>query len=204
LNLGIYGTDLGYSSLYEQKSVSLKYLSVVEKLTGQLGLEKAFDKKFMSRFEKNSDNQDSVMMIVSDAFRKADNFLKSSNRKSTSALILTGGWIESLYFACELNKTKENKKIIERIGEQQQTLHTIIEILKEYNKSNTNNDLIKDLEDLRFFFDKVIIDYQFVEPKTDSKNKTTTLQHNISVKIDTDVLNQITLKVRTIRENILK
>jgi hypothetical protein len=203
LNLGIYGTDLGYSSLYEQKSVSLKYLSVVEKLTGQLGLEKAFDKKFMSRFEKNSDNQDSVMMIVSDAFRKADNFLKSSNRKSTSALILTGGWIESLYFACELNKTKENKKIIERIGEQQQTLHTIIEILKEYNKSNTNNDLIKDLEDLRFFFDKVIIDYQFVEPKTDSKNKTTTLQHNISVKIDTDVLNQITLKVRTIRENIL-
>lgn len=203
LNLGIYGTDLGYSSLYEQKSVSLKYLSVVEKLTGQLGLEKAFDKKFMSRFEKNSDNQDSVMMIVSDAFRKADNFLKSSNRKSTSALILTGGWIESLYFACELNKTKENKKIIERIGEQQQTLHTIIEILKEYNKSNTNNDLIKDLEDLRFFFDKVIIDYQFVEPKTDSKNKTTTLQHNISVKIDTDVLNQITLKVRTIRDNIL-
>lgn len=204
LNLGIYGTDLGYSSLYEQKSVSLKYLSVVEKLTGQLGLEKAFDKKFMSRFEKNSDNQDSVMMIVSDAFRKADNFLKSSNRKSTSALILTGGWIESLYFACELNKTKENKKIIERIGEQQQTLYTIIDILKEYNKSNTNNDLIKDLEDLRFFFDKVLIDYQFVEPKTDSKNKTTTLQHNISVKIDTDVLNQITLKVRTIRENILK
>lgn len=203
LNLGIYGTDLGYSSLYEQKSVSLKYLSVVEKLTGQLGLEKAFDKKFMSRFEKNSDNQDSVMMIVSDAFRKADNFLKSSNRKSTSALILTGGWIESLYFACELNKTKENQKIIERIGEQQQTLYTIIDILKEYNKSNTNNDLIQDLEDLRFFFDKVIIDYQFVEPKTDVKNKTTTLQHNISVRIDTDVLNQITLKVRSIRENIL-
>lgn len=204
LNLGIYGTDLGYSSLYEQKSVSLKYLSVVEKLTGQLGLEKAFDKKFMSRFEKNSDNQDSVMMIVSDAFRKADNFLKSSNRKSTSALILTGGWIESLYFACELNKTKENQKIIERIGEQQQTLYTIIEILKEYNKSNTNNELIEDLEDLRFFFDKVLIDYQFVEPKTDSKNKTTTLQHNITVKIDTDVLNQITLKVRSIRDNILK
>jgi len=203
LNLGIYGTDLGYSSLYEQKSVSLKYLSVVEKLTGQLGLEKAFDKKFMSRFEKNSDNQDSVMMIVSDAFRKADNFLKSSNRKSTSALILTGGWIESLYFACELNKTKENQKIIERIGEQQQTLYTIIDILKEYNKSNTNNDLIQDLEDLRFFFDKVIIDYQFVEPKTDSKNKITTLQHDISVRIDTDVLNQITLKVRSIRENIL-
>jgi len=55
LNLGIYGTDLGYCSLYEQKNSALKYLSAVEKLTGQLGLEGAFDKSFMSRFEKNSD-----------------------------------------------------------------------------------------------------------------------------------------------------
>ena len=204
LNLGIYGTDLGYASLYEQKAISLKYLSVIEKLTAQLGLEGAFDKTFMSRFEKNSDNQDSIMVIVSDAFRKADNFLKSSNRKATSALILTGGWIESLHFACELNKVKSNKKIIERIGEQQQTLYTIIEILEEYNKSGSNDELIRDMKDLRLYFDKVSIDYQFVQPKTNAKEKTTTLQHNISYKIDTDVLNQITLKVQSIREKILK
>lgn len=204
LALGIYGTDLGYTSLYEQKALSLKYLSVIEKLTGQLGLEGAFDKNFMSRFEKNNSNQDSMMMIVSDAFRKADNFLKSSNRKATSALILTGGWIESLYFACELNKMKSNKLIIERIGEQQQTLYTIIEILEEYNKAGSNDELITDLKDLRFFFDKVNVDYQFVQPKTDAKNKTTTLQHNISYKIDTDVLNQITLKVESIREKLIK
>jgi hypothetical protein len=204
LNLGIYGTDLGYASLFDQKAISLKYLSVIEKLTGQLGLEGAFDKTFMSRFEKNSDNEDSVMIIVSDAFRKADNFLKSSNRKSTSALILTGGWIESLHFACELNKMKSNKKIIERIGEQQQTLYTIIEILEEYNKAGSNNDLIRDMKDLRIYFDKVSIDYQFVQPKTNAKEKTTTLQHNITYKIDTDILNQITLQVQSIREKILK
>lgn len=203
LNLGIYGTDLGYAALYQQKSVSLKYLSVVEKLTGKLGLDGAFDKNFMSRFEKYSDNQDSMMIIVSEAFRKADNFLKSANRKSTSALILTGGWIESLYYACQLNRNKENQKIIERIGEQKQTLYTIIEILKEYNKGGSNNTLIKDLNDLRVYFDKVSVDYEFVEPKTDAKKKTTTLQHKITYHINTDILNQITLKVETIRDNIL-
>lgn len=203
LNLGIYGTDLGYSSLYEQKNITLKYLSVVEKLTSELGLEGAFDKTFMSRFESNSSNQDSMMVIVADAFRKADNFLKNSNRKPTSSLILTGGWIESLYFACELNKQKPNQKIIERIGEQQQTLNTIIEILKEYNKGGSNDELISDLDDLKFYFDKVSIDYEFVEPKTDAKTKTTTLQHNITVKINTDILNQITMKVKSIRDNII-
>jgi hypothetical protein len=204
LNLGIYGTDLGYSSMSEQKSASLKYLSVVEKLTGELGLEGAFDKKFMSRFEKNADNQDSLMVIVADAFRKADNFLKNSNRKPTSALILTGGWIESLYFACELNREKRNEKIIERIGEQQQTLNTIIEILTEYNKSGSNNDLIADLKDLKFYFDKVTINYEYVEPKTDEKNKITTLQHKMTVKVNTDILNQITVKVTEIRDNIIQ
>lgn len=203
LNLGIYGTDLGYASLYQQKSISLKYLSVIEKLTGELGLESAFDKKFMSRFEKNSDNQDSMMVIVSDAFRKADNYLKNSNRKPTSSLILTGGWIESLFFACQLNKEKPNDKIIERIGEQQQTLNTIIEILTEYNKSGSNDDLISDLKDLKFYFDKVSIEYDFVEPKTDEKNKITTLQHKMTVKINTDILNQITMKVESIRESII-
>jgi hypothetical protein len=204
LNLGIYGTDLGYSALYKQKSVSLKYLSVVEKLTGQLGLEGAFDKTFISKFEKYSDDQDSMMVIVSDAFRKADNFLKSSNRKSTSALILTGGWIESLHFACALNKQKPNVKITERIGEQQQTLTTIIEILEEYNKDGSNDELIKDMKNLKIEFDKVVVDYQFVEPKTDAKNKTTTLQHKITYKINADILNQIATKVQTIRNNILK
>ncbi len=204
LNLGIYGTDLGYSALYKQKSVSLKYLSVVEKLTGESGLEGAFDKKFMSRFEKNSDNQDSMMVIVSDAFRKADNYLKNSNRKATSALILTGGWVESLHYACQLNKTKSNQKIISRIGEQQQTLNTIIEILEEYNKKGSNDNLISELKDLQTSFDKVVIDYQYVAPKTDAKTKTTTLNHNITVKIDAATLEQIALKVAQIRENIIK
>ncbi len=204
LNLGIYGTDLGYASLYQQKNVSLKYLSVVEKLTSELGLEGAFDKKFMSRFESNSDNQDSMMVIVADAFKKADNFLKNSNRKPTSSLILTGGWIESLYFACELNSKKNNVKIVDRIGEQQQTLTTIIEILTEYNKAGSNDDLITDLKSLKLLFDKVVIDYQFIEPKTDEKSKTTTLQHNITIKISPDILKQISAKVKTIRENIIQ
>jgi len=204
LNLGIYGTDLGYASLYHQKNISLKYLSVVEKLTKELGLEGAFDKKFMTRFEKNSDNEDSMMVIVADAFKKADNYLKNSNRKSTSSLILTGGWIESLYFACELNKEKRSDKIVERIGEQQQTLNTIIEILKEYNKGGSNDELISDLEDLKFYFDKVSIEYTYEKPKTDPETKTTTLQHNIVVRINTDILNQITMKVSDIRDNIIQ
>jgi hypothetical protein len=203
LNLGIYGTDLGYASINEQNGISLKYLSVVEGLTSKLGLEGAFDKNFMSRFEKYHTNKDSIMGIISDAFRKGDNFLKNAKRKSTSSLILAGGWIESINFACKLNSIKENQNIINRIGEQQQTLTSLIDILVEYNTNNSNDVLIADLNELKTIYEKVVIDYQFVEPKTDEAKKETTLQHTYKVKIEKEVLTEIESKISAIRAKII-
>lgn len=39
-----------------------------------------------------------MLVILSDAFRKGDSFLKQNKRKNVSALILAGGWIESMHF----------------------------------------------------------------------------------------------------------
>lgn len=202
LNLGIYGTDLGYLSIYKQNSLALKYLSTIEKLTGDLGLEGAFDKTFMTRFEKNSTNKDSMMVIVSDAFKKSDNYLKANDRKNTSALILVGGWIESMYLACNINAEKSNQKILERIGEQQETLNTIIEILKLYNKDKAYDGLIADMTALKALFDKIDLKYDFVQPKTDAANKTTTLMHKTTVKIDAATLKGINEQIGAIRSKV--
>lgn len=204
LNLGIYGTDLGYSTLYDQKSVTMRYLTAVEKLSSKLGLENAFDSEFLNRFEENNGNSDSLVRLMSDAFRQADNFLKSANRKSTSALILTGGWIESMYFACELNTKKQSPDIERRIAEQKQSLYSIIDILTEYNKGNNNDSLIANLEELRMSFDKIEINYEYAAPETNEENKLTTLHHTLDINIDSAVLEAIKTKIEEIRNNIIK
>lgn len=203
LNLGIYGTDLGYLAIFKQNTLSLKYLAAMEKITSDLGLEGAFDKNFMSRFEKNSTNEDSMMVIVSDAFKKSDNFLKSNDRKAVSALILVGGWVESMYIATEINKEKNDQRIVSRIGEQQETLNTIIDILDKYNKDGANKDLIASMSKLKTEFDKVVIQYDFVQPKTDAANRITTLQHKTTVNIDPAVLTAITEQIAAIRSSII-
>ena len=63
LNLGVYGTDLGYSSLYSQKSTSMSYLNSIEKLTSKLGLDAAFDTNFLSNFENNNGNEDKMIQL---------------------------------------------------------------------------------------------------------------------------------------------
>lgn len=202
LNLGVYGTDLGYVSIYKQNSIALNYLSTIEKLTTKLGLDGAFDKNFMSRFEKNATNKDSMMVIVSDAFKKSDAFLKSNDRKTVSALILVGGWVESMYLACNINKITPNQKIVERIAEQTQTLKTIIELLTDYNKKGEFDKLISGMKDLKFYFDQITITYDSVEPVTDAKNKITTLKTKAKVSIDSNTLNFIYQKVETLRNSI--
>ncbi len=202
LNLGVYGTDLGYVSLYNENIYSVKYLSAVQKLTEKLGLTGAFDKEFLQRFEGHLSDQDTLMLLVSDAFKRADLFLKNSNRKSDAALILAGGWIESMYISSEINIQKSTPRIVERIGEQQWTLNSIIDLLSEYNDNGVNNDLISDLKDLQFYFDKIEFKYTYNEPTTDVENKTTMLNHKLEIKIDTDILNQISMKIRSIRSNI--
>ncbi|MDR0801998.1 hypothetical protein [Fluviicola sp.] len=202
LNLGICGTDLVYVSIYKQNSIALKYLSEIENLTGKLGLEGAFDKDFMTRFKKNSTNKDSMMMIISDAFKKSDSFLKSNNRQSVSALILVGGWIESMYIACSINKEHANEKILNRIAEQTETLNTIITLLTDYNKKGDWDELIKDMKDLKFYFDQISIKYEYQTPVTNAKTKTTTLRHKIVVTIDSNVESFINQKIEVIRSKI--
>lgn len=204
LNLGIYGTDLGYSALYSQKNTCLKYLNSVEKLTSQLGLDAAFDTSFINRFEGNSTEVDSMIMLMSNAFKKADNFLKNANRKSTSALILAGGWIESVYIACELNSKKETDDVKRRIGEQKQSLSSIIDLLKEYNKGGSNDAIVASLEDLQESFNKISFNYEYAAPENDKENKITIFHHSLEVEFDDEVMTEITDKLREIRTNIIK
>ena len=204
LNLGIYGTDLGYASLYNQKSTSMSYLNSIEKLTGKLGLNAAFDTNFMSNFETSNGDEDKMIQLMSQAFKKADNFLKNANRKSTSALILSGGWIESMYFACELNSKKSSEDVKRRIGEQKQSLLSIIELLNEYNDKNKNNELIVQLEDLKISFEKIDMTYEYEAPETIEEKHITTFNHKFNVEFDQEIVDEITEKVRAIRNSITK
>jgi hypothetical protein len=203
LNLGVYGADLGYASINDQNNDAIHCLSAIESLTNKLDLELIFDKSFLTRFDKNKKNQDSVLMLVAEVFRNGDDYLKKINRKHTSSLILTGGWIESMYYACELNKIANNKNIVELICQQQDALNSIIGILSLHNKNGQNNKLIADFKDLKTDFDKISIDYDFKEAKTDEKNKITSPQHSVAYNINDNVMKEITKKILLIRAGII-
>ncbi len=203
VNLGIYGADLGYVTLYDQTQDAISFLTAVKTLGDDLGVSSAFDMELVERFEKNIGNQDSVLSLVSEAYKSSDKYLKNNDQNHIGALVLAGGWVESLYFTTNSAEMTSNKEIINRVGEQKNTVYNLIKLLTPYYDQPEFSILVDDLMELNDIFEKVEITYTFVEPTVDVAKKTTTINSTTTVNISPEVLKQITEKIGKIRAELI-
>ncbi len=205
LNLGVYGANLGYLNIYEQNSEAIQYFSVIKILSQELNIENAFDKQTINRVESNLGNKDSLMYIISNSYRKADQYLKDNNRNDIGVLILAGGWIESTYMMTQLANNSKNKDILTRIGEQKHPLDNLIKILSPYyNQSKEYAELIDALIDLAYDFDGIDISYTYSAPTVDVKNKLTVINSKSELIMSDEQLKTIFDKISAIRKKIIE
>ena len=198
LNLGIYGADFAYASYYGQDETSIQYMKNLKKLLDELDLSSVVDEDFVERIGENLNNKDSLMSISSDMFRTADNYLKSSDQSNVAGLILAGGFVESLYFSSNLAKMDASKELANRVGEQKQTVSNIVMLLSK-NTDEEVKGLIKEFKELESVFGKVQVDYQYARPETDPVKKVTTIKSSTQVTVSDEVLEEILVKITSIR-----
>ncbi len=203
INMGIYGADLGYATIYEKNSQAVAYLTSIDKLSTELSIAGAFDAELVQRFIDNGNNQDSMLVIMSEGYRKGDQFLKDNEQHDVASLILTGGWIESMFFAVTSFEKTQDQEIANRIGEQKTALKTIIDLLTDFNMEGTYTELIADLKDVQLDFDKIIFNYTFIEPVTIPEKGLTNIKSRSSVEIDDIVLKNIVKKISAIRNKLI-
>ncbi len=203
LNLGIYGADLGYVTIYDQTQDAIGYLNSAKKLADELGVSGAFDAQTIERFQKNLGNKDSMLVLVGSAYRSSDTYLKNNDRSDVSGLVLAGGWLESLYFATNVYKTKPNDDVRRRIAEQKTSLNSLIKLLTQYYSQAEYTELIDALNDLSKVFDGVEFKYTFEQPTTDAAKKMTTINSKSEVNISAEQIESISQKVKTLRLQIV-
>ena len=198
LNLGIYGADFAYASYFEQDETSIQYMKNLKKLLDALDLSSVVDQDFVERVGENLNNKDSLMSISSDMFRTADNYLKSSDQSNVAGLILAGGFVESLYFSSNLAKMDVSRALAKRVGEQKQTVSNIVTLLSN-NTDEEVQSLIKEFIELETIFEKVELTYQYARPETDPVKKQTIIKSTTQVNVSDEVLEEILVKITSIR-----
>lgn len=199
LNLGIYGADLGYTTLYDQTQDALSFFQATNTLASDLGLSNAFDKSLLERFQKNIGKKDSILVLVSSAYRASNDFLKNNDRNEEAALIVAGGWIETLQFAINIMKTKSNEDVKRRIAEQKGTLNNLIALISTYQGNEEYAELLVKLNDLKSEYDKVEYKYVYAQPVVDEVNKSTTITSKSEITITPENIEAIGTKISAIR-----
>jgi hypothetical protein len=205
-NLGVYGADLAYTSLYDQTQVSIKCMKACKILAENIGISNAFmSNNLLSRFESNLSNKDSLLMIISELYRESGNYLRENDNNSGAALMLAGGWVESLYIGTKTNEKNNKKELAQRISEQKGSLKNLIGILSDYKDQQGFNELLKDLEDLNTVFGKGTEQYNNTEQKaTNEKTKEVELDAGVTYSITNEQLHEISKKIETIRNKMVK
>ena len=198
-NLGIYGTDLGYAAIYENNDLSIKYMKTVREMANYIGLENAFNDELLERFSKNMGVKDSMTVLVSEAYKETDLYLKENDKDDVAALVLAGGWLEAMYIACKSVQDDNNQLIANRIAEQKSALESLIDMLGQLGTTDDYTDLSSELEELYGIFDEIEYVYEYIPSETDASTKTTVIKSKREINKTDELIYNITSKLMEIR-----
>ena len=132
LNLGVYGADLSYASVFNHTQESMFYTSCAKKLADRLGVMSAFNDSTLEVMEANQNDRDKLLDVISETYWSVDAYLKENGRDNISALMIAGGWVEGLYIATQVSKTNDTPELRQRIAEQKLSLGDLIALVNTY------------------------------------------------------------------------
>ena len=153
LNFGVYSADLTYAVLNNERQASLDYINAVRDLSDMIGMPSIFDgENLLTSFEKNIDNQDSILGILIAIKSRTDDYLMENNDESKEAVFFAAAWVEGMYLGS--NSATSKSSITPRIIEQMSILHNVIGAVKAQNDESLDvTFLVKGLEEIQNTFE---------------------------------------------------
>lgn len=134
INLGIYGADLSYATIFEENSTSLAYLGAIKDLSEALGISDVLSDDVMAEVEANRDDREVLIDIVSDTFYALNEQLKFNGQEDLAGLVVASGWVEGMYLATRhLEEAPEELK--SRIAEQKLVLDDVMRLCNSYEQT---------------------------------------------------------------------
>ncbi len=195
--LGIYGADLSYTAIFDQKQMTTEYFAAAQKLARKMDADGTITPELLERLEKNQENRDSMLNIISEAYADLNGYLKEKDRVEVSAMVIAGGWLEALYLSTQYS-TDGRMEIRQRIAEQKYSLNNLMNYLEKFGDTASLLELKADLSRLQEAYASV----------AESKGKTSTSKDDsgkmvigttTSLTIDDATLGKITALTGEIR-----
>ncbi len=202
MNLGVYGTDMAYSSLYQDGQKALSYFKAIDDLAKDLGVISAISPDLVKRLGANADNPDSLVYLIGRFYEEGDAYLKKNERYDIASLVILGGWIESSHLSAQ-SATEGNLAARDRVAQQKESSSTIVKVLNKTADQNfKKSDLYQVLDSIAEAYANVETSYNFERPETDASKKLTVIKSKTSYQVSDSLLNSIAGLLESARTKI--
>jgi hypothetical protein len=150
LNLGAFGADLSYATLYNQQQQVLNYLDAIRSLTNELNMSKVYNEDIYTQIKQNFDNRDTLVVILTKTFNDTYVWLAENDQQPLALLVVGGAWVEGMYLTTHVSEAAYQVAGIAKVLlEQKKSFETYLEITKPYLNDPSVGDFVKLLEPVK-------------------------------------------------------
>jgi hypothetical protein len=198
VNLGIYGADLSYASIFDQKQESMTYFAAAKKLASAMAIDGGINDSTVTKLAEYQDNRDSILKIVTGAYADLNGYLKENNRIEVSALVISGGWLEALHLCLQYAEKPKSELIRQRIGEQKMVLESLLKYYESFDNKPSLAEMKSDLMEIQKELNKVEITSEKTKVAK-AADGVMTIGNNSKTTVKDDTLKSLSALVKKIR-----
>ncbi|MBL4594689.1 MAG: hypothetical protein JKX68_12870 [Flavobacteriales bacterium] len=196
LALGMYLTDLGYVTVYNNTQQSLKYAKDIQFIMEELPIAMYVNDGFKKRFHANIDNQDSLCKIILEGYNEANQYISETENEALGLLILTGAYIEGLYLASSSNVSNIWLEEHDNLFIQQKLfLDNFMVLLDGYTNNTKVAAVVNKLTKLKIAFDEIDVHFNDVTESYELEKSITPTNRNKINSLITELRNEIVSEI---------
>jgi uncharacterized membrane-anchored protein YhcB (DUF1043 family) len=156
INLGVYGADLSYATLYNIQQEVIDYLNAIRSLSNELNMSKIYNEDLYDKIKKNFDNRDELVKILTSAFNDTYAYLSENDQQPLALLVVGGAWVEGMYLTTHVSEAAYQVAGISRVLlEQKKSFELFLEITKPYSTDPIVSDFVKLLDPVKKVYEGI-------------------------------------------------
>ena len=150
INLGVYGADLSYVTLYRIEQKVIDYMDGIRTLANDLNMTKIYNAPLYDSIKTNFDNRDKLVKILTDAFNDTYQFMSENDEQAEALLIVGGAWVEGMYLTTHVSEAAYNVAGIANVLlEQKKSFELFLDLTKPYMENPMIGDFVNNLEPIK-------------------------------------------------------
>lgn len=156
INLGVYGADLSYATLYNIQQEVINYLDAIRALSNELNMSKIYSEELYEKIKLNFDNRDELVKILTNAFNETYVYLTENDQQTLALLVVGGAWVEGMYLTTHISDAAYQVSGISGVLlEQKKSFDLYLEITQPYATDPSISDFLKLLEPVKKVYEGI-------------------------------------------------